>query len=532
MEEESNTLMERLLQEKDEEVQTRIATDGGKDDAPTSPMVDAEAVPVPSPVDYGLGTGDGLISSSNEANQTWQKGEKQEPKYRDLPYGIAFHIQFFTIFALAIYYGPKVKEALFDDDSDGSNVELTKFVTMIGLSASLALASSMVFNALSFFILTKFGTAFIKISVWSGAVINLIFALLLFSAGQPIAGALFAFSALMCALYAWTVRRRIPFAASLLNAGVKAIRNNVGIFFISLISGALMFGWSYLWIVSLLGITGAQKVCPDDENMSNGEDSDVCTVQLAQGGWILPWILFLFWTQQVMKNVIHTTVAGIVSTWYFDPPNAQGCCSAAVRDSTKRSLTTSFGSICLGSLLVAIIQTLDYVVQNLRRNSENNEQSGGVALLLCCLDCILQCLESIMEYFNKWAFIYVGVYGYPYVEAGKKVMTLFSERGWTVVINDNLVSGALGLMSFTIALLISASSTVLISTRDEWGIFFTLIFALAFVLSLTMMSAIDSAVSTVIVCFAEAPSDLERNHQAHYREIREAWNKVYPLIRF
>eukprot|EP01083_Nonionella_stella_P142286 439979_1 len=101
MEEESNTLTERLLQEKDEEVQARIATDG-KDDAPTSPMVDAEAVPVPSPVDYGLGTGDGLISSSNEANQTWQKGEKQEPKYRDLPYGIAFHIQFFTIFALAI----------------------------------------------------------------------------------------------------------------------------------------------------------------------------------------------------------------------------------------------------------------------------------------------------------------------------------------------------------------------------------------------------------------------------------------------
>lgn len=531
MEEESNTLTERLLQEKDEEVQARIATDG-KDDAPTSPMVDAEAVPVPpSPVDFGLDAGDRPMSSPNEANQTWQRGEKQEPKYRDLPYGIAFHVQFFSIFALAIYYGPKVKEALFDD-SDGNKVELPMSVTMIGLSAALTLVSSMAFNAISFIVLTKFGTAFIKISVWSGAVINLIFALYLFTAGIPIAGALFAFSALICALYAWTVRRRIPFAASLLNAGVKAIRNNLGIFFISLLSGALMFGWSYLWMVSLLGITGAQKVCPNDENISNGEDSDECTVELAQGGWILPWILFLFWTQQVMKNVIHTTVAGIVSTWYFDPLNAQGCCSAAVRDSTQRSLTTSFGSICLGSLLVAIIQTLDYVVQNLRRNSESSDQSGGVALLLCCLDCILRCLESIMEYFNKWAFIYVGVYGYPYVEAGKKVMTLFSERGWTVVINDNLVSGALGLMSFTIAILISASSTALIFARDEWGIMFTLIFALAFVLSLTMMSAIDSAVSTVIVCFAEAPSDLERNHQTHYREIRDAWNKVYPLIRF
>lgn len=70
------------------------------------------------------------------------------------------------------------------------------------------------------------------------------------------------------------------------------------------------------------------------------------------------------------------------------------------------------------------------------------------------------------------AFIYVGVYGYPYVEAGKKVMTLFTERGWTVVINDNLVSGALGLMSFTIALL-SACTTSLIIVSDEVGVIFT-----------------------------------------------------------
>ena len=49
--------------------------------------------------------------------------------------------------------------------------------------------------------------------------------------------------------------------------------------------------------------------------------------------------------------------------------------------------------------------------------------------------------------------MYVGIYGYPYMEAGKKVMKLFNERGWTVIINDNLISHALFLMSLVIALM-------------------------------------------------------------------------------
>jgi hypothetical protein len=70
---------------------------------------------------------------------------------------------------------------------------------------------------------------------------------------------------------------------------------------------------------------------------------------------------------------------------------------------------------------------------------------------------LLTCFLFLL--FSK-AFIYVGVYGYPYLTAGKKVMTLFEHRGWTVVINDNLVSNALGLMGFIIAVLSIFLSTL------------------------------------------------------------------------
>ncbi len=41
-------------------------------------------------------------------------------------------------------------------------------------------------------------------------------------------------------------------------------------------------------------------------------------------------------------------------------------------------------------------------------------------------------------------------------------MALFEQRGWSVIINDNLVSQALGLLSILIALLIGISSYVLV----------------------------------------------------------------------
>lgn len=59
---------------------------------------------------------------------------------------------------------------------------------------------------------------------------------------------------------------------------------------------------------------------------------------------------------------------------------------------------------------------------------------GGIGV--CIAECILSCLASLVEYFNKWAYIYVGVYGFSYMEAGKSVFELFKNRGWEAIIAD------------------------------------------------------------------------------------------------
>jgi hypothetical protein len=107
----------------------------------------------------------------------------------------------------------------------------------------------------------------------------------------------------------------------------------------------------------------------------------------------------------VVQNVVHVTVSGLFATVYFmGTPVSQWKVTVPVQNPTaksaKRAMSTSFGSICYGSLIIALIQTLRYLVQSARQQSQ---EEGNLFAFFClyCLDCILSIIESLAEYFNK-----------------------------------------------------------------------------------------------------------------------------------
>eukprot|EP01083_Nonionella_stella_P084200 233031_1 len=455
------------------------------------------------------------------AETPWEKGEKQPPKFRDWPYGILFYIQFIAVITLGSITVKKFvnynNDAL-DDDTAIDFYSLSDFLVPFFITAGTAI----LLIIFAFVVMARMGESFITCSVWTSAIVSFVIGVTALSGGLFLLGLMSLISALIGCCYACAVKDRIPFAAANLAAGISSIKSNAGITLISFLFGGIMLGWMMLWIISLFWVVDISQVNCD----ANGDD---CEIEMKHPGWVVLWMFFLFWTQQVFKNIIHTTIAGVVGTWYYDPQDAKSFCSPAIGTSVYRSLTFSFGSICLGSLLAAILQTLDWIVNSLRQQQQQDQNAGlGSVVLLCCLDCILSLLQGLMEFFNKWAFIYVGVYGYTYVTAGKKVMKLFKERGWTVIINDNLVNNALGLMCIAISLLSGIAPVLLRTTSAEK--FFGIGFIIALLLSMTVMNVISSAVSTIIVCFAEAPGELERNHEIHSINMKEAWSKVYDIV--
>jgi hypothetical protein len=169
---------------------------------------------------------------------------------------------------------------------------------------------------------------------------------------------------------------RIPFAAIMLSKVLLVTGRYPGLYFVSYSAVLIAMCWMAIWI---FGAAGA--------------------VSIPYGGYyVVLLIISLAWSIEVLRNIVNITVAGTVGTFYFQE-------HAMPRNPTLRALvhacTISFGSVCLGSLFVAIIQTLHSIAQSIANGQHGHE------FLFSCVTCFLGILDNLIRYFNKWAFVQV-----------------------------------------------------------------------------------------------------------------------------
>lgn len=246
----------------------------------------------------------------------------------------------------------------------------------------------------------------------------------------------------------------------------------------------------------------------------------------------------MFWNTEVIKNVIHVTISGVFGVYYFFEGSAAGAPASPTLASAKRALTTSFGSICFGSLLIALLQTLRYILNSLRSDSDDGIQ----AFLAMCASCILSMLEGLFEIFNKFAFTQVAMYGKPFVRAAKDTWELIKDRGVEAIVNDSLVGNVLGMGTLAVALLSGFFGYVYVSVvqpsfyedQDKDLVMFVVIFV-EMILGVAMMSVpnnvIDSGVTTTFVALAEDPQTLLDTKPELYHAIAVQYPEVSLNVR-
>ena len=162
-----------------------------------------------------------------------------------------------------------------------------------------------------------------------------------------------------------------------------------------------------------------------------------------------------------------------------------------------------------------------------------------LSFIYLCLKvaCAISLFVSLLYFlFIFAAFIYVGLYGYGYCEAGKNVFTLFKNRGWEAIIADDLVSNTLFFVSVVVGGL-AGSVGVILAVSTDWfanagsnGQIYSFVigFVVGLVLTSIAMSAIASAVNAVIVLFAEAPAEFQQNHPELSQKMRDTWQATFP----
>ncbi len=396
---------------------------------------------------------------------------------------------------------------------DIPNLEMNDIFLILGVSGAVGFLISSL--ALSF--MMTCARPLIKVALWFNIIVNGLLALLACITGLIPMAILCLIAFGFSCYYAYVVWGRIPFAAANMVTAITAVRANIGVSFFAYFSVILTFGWSMWWSISFVATMFVVSGC--------NAETDECETE-PNGLLVFLFLISYFWSIQVIKNVVHVTVAGTVGTWWFTPQEASSCCSKAVRDSWFRAMTYSFGSICFGSLIVAIIQAIKEVIHNMREQGDSG--------LACLAECLIGCIEQLVEYFNQWAYVFVGLYGFSFMEAGKNVMTLFKSRGWTVIISDMLVDSVLsmvamgvGVLTGIIGILVAQAAGIDLS-QGMAVIAFVLGFLVGFALAATLFSVVSSAVNTVIVCYAEAPAEFQQNHPRLSDEMREAWRQAWP----
>lgn len=319
--------------------------------------------------------------------------------------------------------------------------------------------------------------------------------------------------ALIACVYFYFVRRFIPFATAVLQASVAAIREHHGPIVVVYLLSLVQIGWLALWafIVASLFHAGSKvnTVTNPDGTIYQTRASASAGLQFAQ----FFSVFSLYWTAQVIKNIGHVTTSGVVASWWFTPSNP-----APTRPAFLRAITTSIGSICFGSLLVALVSTLRALLRSARRDACRD-----------IADCLLGMVDRFLKFFNKYAFSTIAIYGYDFLTGAKRTGELLQSELFTAVINDDLSGGVLflgaalgGVCSGVIGLIWAAGSGM-----DSYLVVGLLAFLVGVLVSTLAMGVIGSAVATTFVCWASDPAALQANRNEEFGRILEAAQPIY-----
>lgn len=82
------------------------------------------------------------------------------------------------------------------------------------------------------------------------------------------------------------------------------------------------------------------------------------------------------------------------------------------------SLYYHMGTIAFGSLIIAIILTIRAILAYIQRKAKKSHNKI-LEYLACIIGCIVWCIEKIMRFINKHAYIMTAIYGYSFCKAAR-----------------------------------------------------------------------------------------------------------------
>lgn len=227
--------------------------------------------------------------------------------------------------------------------------------------------------------------------------------------------ALFSVFSIICFI-SWIPR--IPFSVVVLQQTMDVAKSFGHVFLVSAIGGIVSVAFGAWFSVTLVAVYVKYQPSSGGTNPACSSGSGgTCSSAKVIG--LIVFVTFAgYWITEWLKNTIHSVIAGVYGSWFFMAGKPGGMPKGATRGAFRRSMTYSFGSISLGSLIVAIIN----MARQAASIAQQQEAQGGnmiAAAAFCCLGCLISLLQWAVQFFNRYAFSHIALYGKAYVPAAK-----------------------------------------------------------------------------------------------------------------
>mmetsp|Transcript_91175 Transcript_91175/g.162337 ORF Transcript_91175/g.162337 Transcript_91175/m.162337 type:complete len:535 (-) Transcript_91175:190-1794(-) len=319
---------------------------------------------------------------------------------------------------------------------------------------------------------------------------------------------------LCCSIY-WA-QTYGPFMIKMTEVVSDVIRDHPCCMGVGIMGSVMAFLWAVAVALSFASIVLANPDLVSKDN-SVGRYSTVFVLALA-----------LSWGGQVTNNICHVAYCGVFGRWYFGgqddssdsdvdaiaPTLGKGTPNT-LGPSLTVALTTSLGSICCGSFLVAFIRGLEQVANQMSRDAQSSGNTVG-CILAAILKCFISCIGDMLEYFNDWAYVQCAIRGVSFFDAASITLTMMTCANIKYIIADLLLNSLVScgaLLAAALCTAVTAGLGLALGGASTAAIGAIIGLFIGLLSGAAALGVINSGVKTILACWAEDPTALMQTHQ-------------------
>jgi len=225
----------------------------------------------------------------------------------------------------------------------------------------------------------------------------------------------------------------------------------------------------------------------------------------------------LYWGLFFCSSFSQLVLAAVFSHWYWRRGNDRLPSWPLGR---AIGITTVFhlGTVAFGSLIIAFIKFIRIVLEYVEKKSKKLNNEVGKCILCCCKSC-LWCLQKVMCFINRNAFIMCAINSTNFYTSAKDAFNLLMRNLVRVMVLNSVCDFLLFIGKVVIVVSCGSISYLAFGgyiplVREHIPVlnyfFIPCIFIVlgSFLISTAFFSVYSMAVDTLFLCFLE---DLERN---------------------